>query len=1088
MMFRFLTPANWTAFAFRRPVTVFMVLVSAILFGAVSFRLLPLEFIPAIEGTWMNVWVPYPNSTPEDNVQLIARPLEGELKTLRGLIRVESDARTNGVSVDLRFDYDTDMKLAYVEVRDRVERVRPRLPDEIDRIWVRKFSSTDIPIMWLAMSWHGDQDALFQVVDEQLRPRLERLDGIAGIDTWGSQARQVIIDMDEDRLKAYRVNPEEFLGAMEQANMDSPGGYVEDGGFRYLVRLTGAFQSVEDIRSFPVNDRGLRLDDVAEVAYRKPTSRQRYRLDGQDAVGMVIRKESNANTVEVTAAIRETLDDLTRDPRWPGLTYHVFFQQSTWILSSLNALGNAGMWGGLFAIGVLFFFLRKYRTTFIIAASIPASILVTFTAMYFINTSYQILSLNLVSLMGLMLGIGMLVDNAVVVLENILRLRRQGVEPVKAAIQGAREVSVAVSAATLTTAIVFLPLLFIGGGGAQTQMRELGLVITISLFSSLVMSLTFIPLLASRLLKDGSLPDIGLLDALERRYSRLIGWVLNHRIDTALILAGFVILTVLVPMNKVSLDNTPTDQRQVWMFIEPGPFLDLAETGRFVTERENEWLAAADSLNISAIRTDFRAGQVWFNVYLKNERDDSVWEGLFHNAKRSWVWASLAVCGCLLVAVRRKPYAFQAIAAATALYAAILLILGTQGGAGDYRSSEEVAKILRETIPEAPGRVVKWRWGEEGEEDPRVSIALSGEDPRLLEQIAEDVKARLSLLPEITTVTTDLDNDDTQDELRVTVDRDLAGKFGLTPQRISTMALSGIRGQEMKRLKTADREIRVWMQSDEEDRQTVHQLRDQAVYLDDGTQLPLATMAGFSQSPAFRAIYRRDSQTILMVRANTTAEGIETLGTSISGSLADLSLPRGYSWRLGERWEQLEEDSQTMMLAAMLALVAVLLLLGSLFESYIDPLIIVLVSIPFAYFGCYWMLWATGTSMSVLALIGVVILIGVVVNNAIVFIDHIKHLEKEGRLKGRELIIQAGRDRLRPILMTALTTMLGLLPMAIGTASLGDLPYYPMGRSVMGGLIFSTIGAMVALPLVYSAFEDLRNWWRGVVARIRQPV
>ena len=1086
-MFKFLSPYNWTAFAFRRPVTVFMVLVSAVLFGAISFRLLPLEFIPAIDSMWMNVWVPYPNSTPEDNVHLIARPLEGELKTLRGLRRVESNATTRGVNVNLIFEPDTDMKLAYVEVRDRVERVRPSLPDEIDRIFVRKFSSADIPIMYLSLSWDGDQEALYQVVDEQLIPRIERIDGIAGIDAWGSQARQVIIDLDEDLLKAYRVNAEQFINAMEQANMDSPGGYVEDGGFRYIVRLTGAFRSVEDIRTFPISDRGLRLSDVADVSYRQPTSRRRFRLNGQDAVGMVISKESNANTVEVTAAVKETLDDLTLDPRWPGLTYYIYFEQSSWILNSLNTLGTAGMWGGLFALGVLFFFLRRYRTTFIIAASIPASILVTFTVMYFVNSSYHILSLNLISLMGLMLGIGMLVDNAVVVLENIVRLRRMGVEPVKAAIQGAREVSVAVSAATLTTAIVFLPLLFIGGGGAQTQMTELGLVITISLISSLVMSLSFIPLLASRLLKDGRLPDIDLLEALERRYAAVIGWVLNHRIDVALILAGFVILTFLVPIQRVTLDNSSSDQRRVWMYIEPGEFADMAYTERFATDLENQWMAA-DSLNIKAISSDFRPGRITFEVFLQNAADDSVWEGLLHRATKPWVWGSLALCAVLLFLLRRKPYAFQTAAVITALYAAILLILGTQGGAEAYRSSEEVAKIIRKTIPEIPGLVVKWRWGEDGQEDPRVSIALSGENPRRLEQIAEDVNARLSQLPEITAITTDLDNEETQDEVQVTVDRAISGKFGLTPQRIAGMTLSGIRGNELKRLKTEDREIRVWLQTAEEDRETVHQLKDQAVYLDDGTQLPLSTMASFTQTPAFRTVFRRDSETILMVRANTTTEGIETLGEKISGSLADLSLPRGYSWRLGDRWEQLDEDTAAMTTAIILALVAVLLLLGSLFESYIDPLIIILVSIPFAYFGCYWMLWATGTNMSVLGLIGVVILVGVVVNNAIVFIDHIKNLEREGRLKGRELIIQAGRDRLRPILMTALTTMLGLLPMAIGSATLGDQPYYPMGRSVMGGLIFSTIGAMIALPLVYSAFEDLRIWWRGIVTRIRRPV
>lgn len=1087
-MFKFLSPNNWTAFAFRRPVTVFMVLVSAILFGAVSFQLLPLELIPARDGIWMNVWVRYPNSTPEDNVQLIARPIEGEMKTLRGLRRVESNSGTNGVNVNLVFEPDTDMKLAYVEVRDRVERVRPSLPDEIDRIWVRKFSSTDIPIMSLSLSWDGDRDALFQVVDEQLIPRIERIDGIAGIDAWGSQARQVIIDLDEDLLKAYRVDVEQFIRAMEQANMDSPGGYVEDGGFRYIVRLTGAFETMEDIQSFPINERGLKLSDVAEVAYRKPTSYRQFRLNGQDAVGMVISKESNANTVDVTAAVKETLNDLTRDPRWPGLSYYIYFEQSAWILKSLRTLGNAGMWGGLFALGVLFFFLRRYRTTFIIAASIPASILVTFTVMYFVNSSYGILSLNLISLMGLMLGIGMLVDNAVVVLENIVRLRRTGMEPVQAAIQGAREVSVAVSAATLTTAIVFLPLLFIGGGNAQTEMREFGLVITISLLSSLVMSLSFIPLLASRLLTEGRLPTVSLLEALEHRYAAVIGWVLNHRLDVALILAGFVVLTFVFPMSRVVMDNSSTDPRRVWMYIEPGEFASREYTDRFVTDLENQWMAAADTLNIKAVRSDFRPGRITFEVFLQDGSEGSVWDGLVQNAKKPWVWGSLTLCAFVLVLVRRKHNALQITAVLTALYVAILVILGTQGGPQAYRSSEEVGKIIRETIPEVPGLVVKWRWGEGGQEDPRVSVALHGENPRRLEQIAEDVNARLSQLPEITAITTDLDNEETQDEVQVTVNREISGKFGLTPQRIAEMTLSGLRGMELKRLKTEDREIRVWVQSEVEDRETVHQLRDQSVYLDDGTPLPLATMASFVQAPAFRSVFRRDSETILMVRANTTDEGIETLGGKISSSLEDLSLPRGYSWRLGDRWEQLDEDTAAMVTAIILALVAVLLLLGSLFESYIDPLIIILVSIPFAYFGCYWMLWATGTNMSVLALIGVVILIGVVVNNAIVFIDHIKHLEREGSLKGKELIIQAGRDRLRPILMTAFTTMLGLLPMAIGTAALVDLPYFPLGRSVMGGLIFSTIGAMIALPLVYSAFEDLRAWWRGILVRIKQPV
>ena len=1087
-MLKFLSPYNWTAFAFRRPVTVFMVLVSAILFGAVSFQLLPLELIPARDGIWMNVWVPYPNSTPEDNVHLIARPLEGEMKTLRGLRRVESNSGTNGVNVNLVFEPDTDMKLAYVEVRDRVERVRPSLPEEIDRIWVRKFSSTDIPIMYLSLSWHGDRDALFQVVDEQLIPRIERIDGIAGIDAWGSRARQVIIDLDEDLLKAYRVDVEQFVRAMEWANVDSPGGYVEDGGFRYIVRLTGSFETVEDIQSFPINDRGLKLSDVGRVEYRKPTSYRRFRLNGQDAVGMVIRKESNANTVDVTAAVKETLNELTYDPRWPGLSYYIYFEQSAWILKSLRALGTAGMWGGLFALGVLFFFLRRYRTTFIIAASIPASILVTFTVMYFVNSSYGILSLNLISLMGLMLGIGMLVDNAVVVLENIVRLRRMGMEPTKAAIQGAREVSVAVSAATLTTAIVFLPLLFIGGGNAQTEMREFGLVITISLISSLVMSLSFIPLLASQLLKEGRLPNVGLLEALENRYAAVIGWVLNHRFDMALILAGFVTLTFLLPMNRVAMDNSSSDPRRVWMYIEPGEFAGLEYTERFVTNLENQWMAAADSLNIKAIRSDFRPGRITFQVFLQDGADDSAWEGLVQNAKKPWIWGSLALCAVVLALVRRKPNALQIVAVITALYVAILVILGSQGGSQTYRSSEDVARTLRETIPEVAGLVVKWRWGEGGQEDPRVSVALHGENPRQLEQIADDVNARLSQLPEITAITTDLDNEETQDEVQVTVNREISGKFGLTPQRIAEMTLSGLRGREMRRLKTEDREIRVWMQSEVEDRETVHQLRDQAVYLDDGTPLPLATMASFVQAPAFRSVFRRDSETILMVRANTTEEGIETLGGKIGSSLEDLSLPRGYSWRLGDRWEQLDEDTAALWTAILLALVAVLLLLGSLFESYIDPLIIILVSIPFAYFGCYWMLWATGTNMTVLAMIGLVILIGVVVNNAIVFIDHIKHLEREGSLKGKELIIQAGRDRLRPILMTAFTTMLGLLPMAIGTATLGDQPYYPMGRSVMGGLIFSTIGAMIALPLVYSAFEDLRTWWRGILVRIRQPV
>lgn len=1086
-MFKILMPNNWTAFAFRRPVTVFMVLVSFILFGAVSYNLLPLEFIPAKDGVWMNIWVPYPNSTPEDNVRLLVKPLEEEMKTLRGILRIQGNTHAGGANLNLRFDFDTDMKLAYAEVRDRVERVRPLLPDDVDRIWVRKQSSTDIPIMYLAMSWDGEQETLYQVADEQIRHRIERIKGVAGLDVWGAASRQVIIDLDEDRLKAHNVDMERFVNAMERANMDSPGGYVEEGGYRYLVRLTGAFLSVNDIRNFPINEAGLRLSDVAEVAYRQPTRQFRYRLNSQAAIGMVIRKESNANTVELTAAVRETLDELTSDPRWPGLTYFVFFEQSAWILTSLNGLKTAGMWGGLFAVGVLFFFLRRYRSTLIVAAAMPASILVTFTAMYFINARYEILSLNIISLMGLMLSIGMLVDNAVVVIENILRLRRQGMAPEQAAVQGAREVSVAVTAATLTTAIVFLPLLFIGGGGAQTEMRELGLVIAVALLSSLVMSLSFIPLLAAKFLKHDTVPQIGLFDAMERKYGDMLNWILHHRFDVFLILVGFLIVTFAVPMAQVKTSDEAADERQIWMHIHPGHHVDMAFTERFVDNLEKSWMAGADSLNLKAIRSDFRAGHINFELFLKSGGDTSPWENLLSLAGTPWVWGSLAACAILLFMLRRHPHAFQIAAVTTGIFLAILAIIGTQGGDGKYRPTKDIAQSLRKMIPEVPGLEINWRWGNQGGNDPRVSIALSGEDTRRLEAISEDVKFRLSQIPEITTVTTDLDDAESPEEVQISIDRILAGKHNLTPLQIARMTLSGIRGREMRRLRTTDREIRVWLQSEEADRRTVDQLRNQSVFLDGGGQVPLATMASFSQGPVLGSVYRQDSQTILMVRANTTTDGIKTLGDKISKSMASLSLPRGYSWKLGERWEQLEEDTEAMEIAIWLAIVSVLLLLGALFESYIDPLIIILVSIPFAYFGCYWMLYATGTNLTVLALIGIVILIGVVVNNAIVFIDHIKHLEREGRLEGHEILIQAGRDRLRPILMTALTTMLGLLPLAIGNAAIGNQPYYPMGRAVMGGLAFSTIGAMIALPFVYSTFKDLRAWGQGIVARMRRP-
>lgn len=998
---------NLPQLSMSRPVTTMMVFVCVVVVGLISSRLVPLELFPEVSAPFLAVNIPYPGSTPEEVEREITRPAEEVLATVPGLKSLNSNSNEGGSNLFLEFDWGADTDLKAIQVRERIDAVRDQFPADVERIFVNRFNMADEPILQLRLSSERDLSGSYELLDRKLKQVLERVEGVSQVDLYGVNRREIKIELLADRIAAHRVDIGKLTSDLQSANFSVTAGRISDAGQRYVVRPMGEIRSVEEIRGLVVRRDGLRLDDVALVTLDDPKLDHGRHLNRNYAVGLDIRKEAGANTVAVAERIDEALAEVGDDPDMAGVNIYYMGNAAEGIVQSLRDLLESGAWGGLFALLVLFFFLRRLSTTLVVTLAVPISILCTVGALYFLG-----FTLNILSMMGLMLAIGMLVDNAVVVTENIHRHQRLDPDnPKEATLRGVREVSLAVTAGTLTTAIVFLPMIVSQADEVTLFLKHVAVAIIVSLCVSLLISLTVVPLLASRLKPPPNTGASGSIEWATERYARLLSGMLKRpRVATAVVLG--TLLSVAIPASLVNMDFFPNEDGEREIFIV------YNIQGQYTVERVEE---AVDEME----------------------------EYLFANKERFEI---------------ENVYSYYQGSTAQST-----LLLD--------QDSDTDLEVLEERIREGFPKMAIARPGFDrgaGITGENVRILLQGESSERLVQMSRDVAEVLSRVEGFKDVRSQAETDD--QEVQVVVDRDRAGQYGLSVESVARTVSTAMRGQNLRRIRTEEGEVDLRIEFQNRDRRSVDDLRNLPLQLADGEQIKLASLADLRPRQARRGINREDRVTMLGVTVFLDGITLDEARERISQTMSNYELPAGYTWGYGRRFSEEAQSQQIMLMNLLLALVLIYLVMASLFESLIHPAAI-WTSILFAIVGVFWFFLVTATTFSIMAWIGILVLIGVVVNNGIVLIDHINHLRGEG-LERHEAIVQAARDRMRPIVMTAATTVLGMVPLCIGNTMIGGdgPPYYPMARAIVGGLTFSTLVTLVILPAIYVFLDDVRLW------------
>ncbi|MEM7586577.1 MAG: efflux RND transporter permease subunit [Acidobacteriota bacterium] len=1029
-------------FAVGRRVTMGMLLLAVLVLGMLALERLPLEFLPTVSSSNVSVRVSYPSSSPEEISRLIVRPLEDVLGTLDGLDRMSATSSADSARINLTFVDGSDMDLAAVEVRDRVDRVRHLLPDDLRSLQIRRFQTSDIP----AMSFHvsggegWDRDQLFDFIEQTLQQRLERIDGVASVSTRGLRSRHVEVRLDPDRLDAHGVDVRQVLAQLRQNHLNLSAGSIEEGSRELLVRCLGELTTIEEIRSLPLDASGLRLSDIAEVAYDYPRQENYNFLNGTESVTVSLYKASSDNLLGVVDRAKAELASLAASE---GFTYRIFRDSSVDVRKGLSQLRDTGLLGGALAVCAVFLFLRRWRTTLLIAVAIPVSVVFTFVLMFLLRQAgLSTMTLNVVSLMGLVLALGMLVDNSIVVIEAIYRrVERLGEDATTAALRGASEVALPILASTVTTLCVFIPVIFLSGGSGffSRYLIEIGTSVCIVMVASLLVALTVVPMTAALLLKHETPREAPWLDGLVRVYQGVLKWTLRHR-------AAFVLVAIAVLYGSWQLFNSiersfgdRSEARQITIYVDTPRAYGLEQT-RELFERVAQTLdGEREALDIADITYRYFVGggrarggsrQRSFELFLKDEDESQL-------------------------------------------------------------STVKVRDRIRELLPVVAGVDFRIGRSQRGPRSAGIEVELSGDDPSVLELLGREVADRIARIDGIQDVDLSLESGD--DEIHVRVERERAIQAGVSSQAVAATVQSALSTRTLASLKTADREVELVMQHREADRETLNQLRNVTVRAGGSrtSGQTLATLADFDVVPGPRSIERENRRAKIMVTANTSSpQASRRVMFGVSRVVGSVAMPPGYEWSFG-RWNRMDQrDADGANFALIFAMLLVYMLMASLFESFAQPLSI-MASIPFAFIGVGLVMKLAGQARDNFTELGLIILIGVVVNNAIVLIDRFSRLRREGATT-HEAILLGGSHRLRANLMTAVTTILGLLPMVapiLFPQWFGPLEgragtWAPVGLVILGGLTTSTFLTLMILPTVYSMIDDATRFLRRVARAV----
>ncbi len=1013
----------------RRPVTMVMLYTAMLVLGVIAYSRLPVDLMPAgFSPPFLGIWVPYPNSTPEEVEQTIARPVEGMLGTISGVRSISSNSSSGGCWVFLRFHQNTNMDVAYADVRDRMDRVMPELPEDIERTWVRKFSSDDQPILWAGLEINREFDDPYTLLDEIVVRELLRIDGVANVELFGVPQRSIQVLLNQERVKAHGIDLAALAARLQQDNFSLSSGFVIEGERKMYVRSVGRYRTVEDVAALQINSEGVTLGDIARVSYEEPERRRITRVGGKRGAMISVMKESTANTVEVGARVMARMEELFRTtPALQGIAFRPLFDQAALINESISQLQDSMLWGAAFAVIVLLLFLRRLRMTLAVMLAMPFSLMMAIIVLYFVGWS-----LNVITMMGIMICIGLVVDNSIVVVENIYRRAQQGDDRQTAAEVGASQVVLAITIATLTTVVVIVPLVVMNDdAGFSFYMLRLGTPMVVGVLASLLVALTLIPLLTVRFTSSRTVQEPRIITRVTGWYRSTTAWVLDHRLDATLIML-VVVASAAFPLSKVAfVGEARGNIGNIEIDLDLPQNLSLTEAESLVARMEQAVYEYEQEWRIRTVTARLSPGDGELEIFLQPPERLSWWR---------YTWRNFAVG-----------------------------VLGHDPGAP---RREEIMQLLPDILPEFPGVDYEIEVAGENESSDRlVRLMLYGDDTDQLLVIAERVAEHLRGKPGILSASSALERG--QDELQVRIDRKLAEQAGVTPQTAARLINFSLRGIELPELRLGEREVNIRFQLEKQDRETLQQLRNLSIPTVHGTQVPLGAIARFEVARTPGQISRRDGKTSMTIRLLTVDDDVQQVYRSIEEVMAQTPLPAGVSWDKGDRFANLQESNQAQAMGLLLVIVLVFILMAILFESLLLPFSVIL-TLPFAIVGMFWALYLTGTSNDLFTGIGMLVLVGIVVNNAIVLVDLANRLRATG-MDRREALIEAVDQRLRPIAMTAMTTIFGLLPMAVGNVDMIGISYAGMGRGMAGGLLLHSMITPLAVPLLYTLLDDLRH-------------
>ena len=1011
-------------FSIRRPVTTIMCFVSLVVIGLIASFRLPLEALPDISAPFLFVQIPYTGSTPEEVERTIIRPVEESLATMTGIKRMRSSATSEAALIYIEFsDWDRDIAIAASDARERIDAIRSDLPDDLQRYNVFKWSSSDQPVLKVRLASTSDLTTAYDMLDREFKRRIERIPGVARVDITGAPPNEVEIAIDPNRLNAHGLSINELSERLRTLNFSISAGQIDDNGQRVRVQPVGEITDLQEMRDLVINAKGLRLGDIADVRLKPARMNYGRRLDGNPAVGLDIFKERSANLVEVSRAALAEVESIRAEASMRDVQIKVIDNQGKAVTSSLLELAEAGAVGLILSITVLFFFLRHWPSTLMVTLAIPICFTITLGFMYFVGVT-----LNILTMMGLLLAVGMLVDNAVVVVESIYQEReRMPGQPRLASIIGTRNVAIALSAGTLCHCIVFVPNLFGETNNISIFMAQIAITISVSLLASWLVAVSLIPMLSARMATPKLVhSQTGLIARLQRRYAQLLDWSLHHR-GWSLLGILLVVLVSLVPMKLTKVD----------MFGGEGGkdiFIGYMWKGAYTYRQMSEEVARVESW-IDQNRERLHVKQV-YSWYSEQEGSSTVVTLDERYAKDIKALQEELRKG--LPKSARTDY-----------------FVGNQGGDGG------------------------------GGGNQGVQVQMVGDSSSMLQEIGQEVVPLLAQRAELRDVR--IDNGEKGGELKVRVDRERAAAFGFNAEQVASFVGLALRGAPMREFRRGDNEVPVWVRFAGAEQSSPEDLAGFSVRTGDGRSVPLLSLVTVDVGSSATQIGRTNRQTTLTIKANLAGKVTAPDGRkAIEAVLKPMNFPAGYGFTFdGGDYGNDDEAMQQMVFNLLIALVMIYVVMAAVFESLLFPAAI-MSGVLFSIFGVFWLFWITGTSFGIMSFIGILVLMGVVVNNGIVMIEHINNLRRSGM--GRtQALVEGSRERLRPIMMTMGTAILAMVPISLtDTQMFGNGPEYsPMARAIAGGLAFSTVVSLLFLPTIYAVLDDLRNAVTRLIRRAR---